>query len=269
MFQATNFVQLAKKCIDAERYGMRTHMIAQVIEYETDRNVVSLKPVTMVMRTADPEIDWSEIPVINEVPVLQTGSGKLWLTVAPQVDTYGLCHISDRIIDDWLTTGGIVQPSDLRTHHISDAIFDPSLVFFEIDGDNGKFKEPIKTDRISMRTRTGITEVSVLDNESITIKNEHATITIDPSDGTIEAKIDSGASLKIQNSDSDTEMTVGDGTVSVAIAEALQTYINNTVKVWLDTHTHPTGVGPSGPPPTPITGYDTAITSSKVKIPNN
>jgi hypothetical protein len=57
MFQATNFVQLAKKCIDAERYGMRTHMIAQVIEYETDRNVVSLKPVTMVMRTADPEIN--------------------------------------------------------------------------------------------------------------------------------------------------------------------------------------------------------------------
>jgi hypothetical protein len=64
-------------------------------------------------------------------------------------------------------------------------------------------------------------------------------------------------------------MTVGDGTVSVAIAEALQEYINNTVKVWLDTHTHPTGVGPSGPPPTPITGYDTAITSSKVKIPDN
>lgn len=81
--------------------------------------------------------------------------------------------------------------------------------------------------------------------------------------------IDSGSSLEITGKDADTTMKVGDGSVSVAIAEALQNYIDNTVKLWADTHIHNTAMGPSSPATAPLTAYDTAITSTKVTIPDN
>lgn len=87
-------------------------------------------------------------------------------------------------------------------------------------------------------------------------------------DGALELKLGGGASLKIEGADADAVGTLGDGSKSVAIAEALQSYIDTSVKVEFDAHTHPTGMGPSGPPAAPLTAYDTAITSSKLKIPD-
>lgn len=65
---------------------------------------------------------------------------------------------------------------------------------------------------------------------------------------------------------------IGDGAVSVAIAEAIQTWWDTAgtgVKAIFDAHIHPTGVGPSGVTATALPAYDTAITSDKVKIPDN
>jgi hypothetical protein len=87
-------------------------------------------------------------------------------------------------------------------------------------------------------------------------------------DHTIELLLDGGASLKIEGKDADAVATLGDGAKSVAIAEALQTYIDSSLKAEFDAHTHPTGMGPSGPPAAPLTGYDSSITSSKLKIPD-
>ena len=81
-------------------------------------------------------------------------------------------------------------------------------------------------------------------------------------------QLDGGASLKLVGNATSAELTIGDGAKSVAIAEALQAYIDDTVKVEIDNHVHPTGMGPSGKIEPPLTGYDTAITSTKIKIPD-
>lgn len=64
-----------------------------------------------------------------------------------------------------------------------------------------------------------------------------------------------------------------DGTadVSVAIAETLKAFLDTTLKNWLVAHTHPTGVGPSGPPveAPSYPAYDDAITSDKLKLKDN
>lgn len=105
-------------------------------------------------------------------------------------------------------------------------------------------------------------------------------------------------SLLIQGNQANTTLQVGDGAVAVAIAEALQSYIDNSVKTTFDSHTHSlashthavpsaglisatpgdpvTGSAVSGPPtPTDtlapnqqLPSYDTAITSTKVTIPD-
>lgn len=61
----------------------------------------------------------------------------------------------------------------------------------------------------------------------------------------------------------------GTTTVKVAIADHLQTLYTNLFN-WLATHTHPTGVGPSGPPvqAASIPPYDVKINSGKLNIPD-
>lgn len=101
-------------------------------------------------------------------------------------------------------------------------------------------------------------------NLSIALKDEaSATVTVG-----------GGASLTVEGSDADALITVGDGAVSVAIAETLKTYIEAVIEQFLKVHTHPTAMGPSGPPveATLFSGalaYDDAITSTQVKIPDN
>jgi hypothetical protein len=87
-------------------------------------------------------------------------------------------------------------------------------------------------------------------------------------EGTVALELLGGSTLALEGKDADAVATLGDGAKSVAIAEALQSYIDDSIKAEFDTHTHPTGVGPSGPPAAPLTGYDAAITSSKLKIPD-
>jgi hypothetical protein len=177
---AREATQIAEQVFDTKKYRVRTHVIAQVTAYDDTINTVTVQPVTKAIRFTDPEhLTTVELPQISEVPVIQVGSGKLWCTVAPAVDTYGLLHISDRIIDDWLVAGGIVDPTGIRCHDLSDAIFEPSLLPLAADGDNGLLAVPVATDRISLRTRAGNAEISVLDDETIEIKTAAGTVTMD------------------------------------------------------------------------------------------
>jgi hypothetical protein len=52
----------------------------------------------------------------------------------------------------------------------------------------------------------------------------------------------------------------------VALGDVLQTWYTSTLKVWLDTHVHPTGVGPSGPPAAPASAFDATIVSAVLGI---
>jgi hypothetical protein len=47
-----------------------------------------------------------------------------------------------------------------------------------VDGDNGKIDGGIKTDRISLRTRTGDTEISVLHDETVMVQNTSGSVEI-------------------------------------------------------------------------------------------
>ena len=88
------------------------------------------------------------------------------------------------------------------------------------------------------------------------------------SEGKVSIALLGGATLLLEGNAASAVATLGDGAKSAAIAEALQTYIDDSVKAEFDAHVHPTGMGPSGAPTVPLTGYDSAITSSKLKIPD-
>jgi hypothetical protein len=95
---------------------------------------------------------------------------------------------------------------------------------------------------------------------------------IELKDGEIEIKLSDGAAIKITGKDSDAETVLGNGAVKAAIADHLKD-LWNSLKQKLDTsdnHTHPTGMGPSGPPNPTIScpSWDSSIESSKLTFPD-
>jgi hypothetical protein len=240
---------LAEKLIRAARYDIRTHVIAQIVSYDQDTNLAVCQPVNKAIRLTDPQnTTYVQLPVISDVPVIQYGSGKLWCTVGPQVDTYGLLHICDRIIDDWLQLGGLVEPKGIRCHNLSDAVFEPSLLHLVDDGDNGKLAVPVQTDRISLRTRAGTTEISVLDDEtiSVNVNGGKATLSID-SDGNVSLNTDgaitatAGDTITLDNgtetaSIDGADVKAGTGSDYVAMAKKTQAnfdLINTIISGWV------------------------------------
>lgn len=101
-------------------------------------------------------------------------------------------------------------------------------------------------------------------NDSQTTANNY--INIMPN-GDIKIQINKGSGLTLTNKDSDSTMIVGDGSVHAAIAEEVNK-LYNQVKQYLDSHTHPSSLGPTGAPLLPSPDYNTAIQSNKLKFPS-
>jgi phage baseplate assembly protein V len=71
-----------------------------------------------------------EMPVIAGVPVVFPRSGGASLTLPVKSGDGVLLLFSDRSIDKWLKSGGIVTPDDRRKHSLSDCIAIPGLYSF-------------------------------------------------------------------------------------------------------------------------------------------
>jgi hypothetical protein len=281
MITAREVRQIAERVFNARKYRIRTHVMAQVVSYDAASNTVAVQPVTRAIRITDADnLTTVDLPQVSEVPVHQVGAGKLWCTVAPTEGSYGLLHISDRIIDDWLAAGGVVDPTSIRCHDISDAVFEPSYLPLVEDGDNGALVEPVQEDRISLRTRTGLTEVSVLDDETVevNVNDGKATVSIDTS-GNVSITSDGDVTITSDGNvtTSATETVVQDGTdwaiqftAMKTAFDQLKNELNALVTVY-NAHIHITtatvGMGPPGViAPTVSTGTSPTASMDGAKI---
>lgn len=123
---------------------------------------------------------------------------------------------------------------------------------------------------ISLNWQNGdddFTKISIENDGALKIeRSDKATLHL--KDDELEMLLDgNGAGVKITGKDGDTVTLLGDNAVKVAIADHLQTLWGD-LKLWLDTHTHPTPAGPSSPSTVPGPSWNSAISSSKLKIPD-
>ena len=165
-------VDLVKQLIREALADIHTQQPAQIVSYDPDKNTCSVQPCLNRLRTNDANSPFVQLPQIDDVPVKMQGSGKTFLSVAPQVGSYGALYISERSLSEWLVNGGIVDPRNTRKFKIDSGWFDPGLYPLAEDGDNGLISPAIKTDRIELRTRTGKTSVAVLHDETISVVSD-------------------------------------------------------------------------------------------------
>ncbi len=64
--------------------AVHTSVIAQIVSFDTALNTCSVQPCIKRIRSEDPDnLGSVPLPQIDDVPVLQRGSGKLFLSVLP------------------------------------------------------------------------------------------------------------------------------------------------------------------------------------------
>lgn len=249
---------LAKRAARAILAGeVRTHIPCQVVSYTAATNLVSVQPCINVIRTEDPDnLTTVQLPVIEDVPVRQFGSGKCLLTIAPQTDSYGVLHVSDRALEKWITLGGIQDPSSSKKFDMSSAFFEPGAYPIMIDGDNGLIVPPVDTDRIAMRNRFNSSFVAVTDTGAVelgagsAISTPLGTITMDVA-GNIE--INGSADFAVAYTDLKTAF------------DTLKNDFNTFVSTIYNLHNHPTAaVGPVSVPS--VIGTTTAADMTAAQV---
>lgn len=199
MNYARVFARIARAIFGKKIAEIRTGTIAQVVAYDKATNLVSVQPVVESVRSKDPRnLTTILLPQLDDVPVKQRGSGKGMLTCAPAVGAYGWLSFSDRCIEQWITDGGTGSPRASRMFDLNDCVFDPGLYPLTVDGDNGKIDGGIADDRISLRTRSGNTEISVLHDETVQVSNASGSVVINTSG---EVIINGGTALVARKDD--------------------------------------------------------------------
>ena len=104
--------------------NLNTALPAKIIEYDYQTRKASVQPVLNRVYT-DGIIE--EMPIITNVPLLFPGSSNITFSFPVNSGDYCLLIFSQRSLDQWLPTGGIVTPLDPRKFDLSDAIAIPGL----------------------------------------------------------------------------------------------------------------------------------------------
>jgi hypothetical protein len=220
-----------------------TMLPGKIEKYDPVKQKADVKPLikrTVILQDST-ELTAESLPVIPDVPVIFPQGSGFFLSVPLQKGDYVMLLFCERSIDQYISGQGIdTDPIDTRIHDLSDAVALPGFV---------PYARSLKN-VVSDEMRLG------QDDEGIQIRLK--------TDGEIDITYANGQTLHIENKDGDAVLTLGDGAVHAMIAERFSTFWG-TVKSTFDGHSHANhGV----PPATPLPGYDSNVTSSKVSFPD-
>lgn len=129
---------LIKFAVNSMLTHVHTAIPGNIVSYDKSKGLATVQ----IGIKQKHEGEWHDIPPLVGVPVImpRSASGAAYISLPLSAGDPGLILFSERSIDAWIQTGGIVNPNDTRKHDFSDAIFYPGLYPVtnpvETDGDN-------------------------------------------------------------------------------------------------------------------------------------
>jgi len=143
-----------------------------------------------------------------------------------------------------------IKQGDLVTLHFMERSIDNYLSGTGEDTDPDEFRRHDLSDAVAIPGfypfKKSIKDISS-DNTVIGYDNGGIQLHLTPN-GTMEVKLG------------------GSSNEAVALGNALQSFWTNLVKPYIDSHFHPTGVGPSGAPTTQLPSFDESIISKVILV---
>lgn len=186
-----------------------TAIPATVESYTPATGLINAQPSIKRKYVKDGEV--VNLPIINNIPVVFPRAGQAALTFPLKKGDNVLLIFSQRSIERWKLTGGIVEAGDPRHHDLSDA--------FAIPGGYAQAQPLVGVDADNV----------VLQNSAIskiTVKTDGVEIATGAGKFTV---------------DKTGKVSLGNG--AIELLDLLDKLIDALL-----VQTHPTGVGPSGPP---------------------
>lgn len=237
--ETPTLAQVILEAIESRLVDLHTAIPGIVDSYDAATQTASVKPC-IKRKYSDGSI--VDLPVINKVPVVIPSGGGFFASFPIQKNDSVLLVFSERSLEYWKETGGVVNPGDPRKFHIADA--------FAIPG--------------------GLAKPSVFTN------TDPEKLVIGHKDGNAEIHADKNGPVSIKAS----ELILGAHTSSefVAIRSRVETRLSdiesklNSLISNYQTHVHPTAA-PGAPSPSPTAATVTPIVpnpqdigSAKVKV---
>lgn len=170
--------------------NMHTCLPGRIVSYDHSLKKATVKPLlNRRIRTGD-TFESEEIQPIPSVPVVFPTSGGVGLTYPVKAGDGCLILFSERSLDLWLSTGGVVTPDDPRKFALSDAICLPGLQPF-VSGDY-----PVDNDNV--RLKQGEAQFVINNDNKLAIGNDAAEL-LDLFDQLLQALITTTTATSIGN----------------------------------------------------------------------
>lgn len=154
-----------KSAMSASLFDVHTAIPAKVLKYYKDDQSVDCLPV---LKKKFPDGEVREMPKIPKVPVAHQRTASAIIHMPIQKDDYVLLVFTERSIDKWIQSGGVIDPEDTRKHHLSDAVAIAGIFPFTQAADVNNDE-----DIIIKNTREGKkTEIRVKQNGKLQVINQ-------------------------------------------------------------------------------------------------
>ena len=159
-----SLARVMKETVNAKLLETKNMLPGVIVKYDYKTQKADVQP-TLKMKSIDGTV--FEMPVIYNVPVAHPRAGDAFIHMPLKKGNNVMLIFSDRSLDNWLSSGGVVDPKDSRMHHLSDAVAYPGLY---------PFNEPLSLNNgndIIIKNKSGgsFLEVRIKKNNHIQIKN--------------------------------------------------------------------------------------------------
>jgi hypothetical protein len=104
--------------IDASRNEIHTSLPGIVEKFDATKQTAVVRPVVHRFFRGQ---GFKPLPQLFDVPVIFPRGGDFVLTFPVKQGDECILHFSERAIDNWHVTGKVSEPSEFRTHDLSDA----------------------------------------------------------------------------------------------------------------------------------------------------
>ena len=158
---------------------IHTCTVAEVVSYNNLLNTATVQPC--IKRLLKAEQNALQLPVFEDVPVVQTG-GNGWIqTHGLAKGDYVVVLFAERSIANWLMMGGIQDPQDTRRFDMSDAIAIPLVTPMPTIA---TIIPPIDAGAMVIRNTTGTISIAC-STSGIDITTTVGTFNMDATTGTV------------------------------------------------------------------------------------
>jgi hypothetical protein len=149
--------------------NLHTSLPGVIVDFDGVTRTCSVQPALKRLYTGDEET--TLLPIQEDVPVQYPGSNDFYLEFELKKGDEVLCIVSERAIDQWLDSGGTVDPQSYRRFSLSDIIVVPGL------RSGASVQGPVG-EGIALRNALGTVETRIIDTK-ITAKVLTTTMEVD------------------------------------------------------------------------------------------